>query len=67
MGFDPKAEAAQYTFGKRDYMRFMFYDHTDQHRGRRHVCPICGARVWSCWANADKHWQNHKEGTDDDL
>lgn len=27
---------------------------TDQFRGRLHLCA-CGARVWSCWANAEKH------------
>jgi len=27
---------------------------TDQFKGRLYRCA-CGARVWSCWGNAEKH------------
>ena len=50
---------AHYSFKPRDYVWFMPYDATDQFAGRRHICPICGQKVWSCWGNADKHWQKH--------
>jgi len=53
--------AEAYAFGPRDYARFMTYDLTDRHRGRRHLCPLCGATVWSCWGHADRHWQGHGE------
>jgi len=49
----------KYTFEARDYIKFMPYDATDQFAGRRHICPICNQKVWSCYGNADKHWQRH--------
>lgn len=48
-----------YSFGQGDYIRFMPYDKTDQFKGRRHICPICGRKVWSCWGHADLHWRKH--------
>ncbi len=49
-------------FGKfNSYMANMPYINTDQFAGRCHECPICGAYVWSCWANARKHWEVHEE------
>lgn len=48
-----------FTFEIGDYREFMPVIITDQHRGRLHECPICGDRVWSCWANADNHWRSH--------
>jgi len=54
-----------YTFEKRDYIKFMPYDLTDRAAGRRHICPICGQKVWSTWGQADKHWQRHGSLTGD--
>lgn len=34
---------------------------TDRHRGRRHVCPICGDKVWSAFGHARRHWERHTE------
>jgi hypothetical protein len=53
------SDAPEYTFGDRDYLKFMPVVATDQFKHRRHLCPICGWRGWSVWANADKHWQKH--------
>jgi hypothetical protein len=50
---------AAYTFGPGDYREFMPVVASDQARGMLHECPICGERVWSRRANADKHWQGH--------
>jgi len=52
-------DGAAYTFGEGDYVEFMPVVATDQSRGRLHQCSICGDRVWSCWGNADRHWQSH--------
>lgn len=54
-------ERNYFTFEPRDYIKFMPYDLTDQFAGRRHICPICGRRVWSCFGWADRHWQQHEE------
>ena len=55
-----------FTFARRDYMLFMAYDRTHQFAGRRHLCPICGKKIWSCWANADRHWMRHGEEYSDE-
>ena len=48
-------------FGQsRSYIVNMPYIDTDQLAGRLHVCPICDARRWSCFANARKHWEVHE-------
>ena len=47
------------TFEQGDYIEFMPYVDTDQFRGRCHRCLLCEKKVWSCWGNADKHWQSH--------
>lgn len=53
--------APQYTFEKRDYIEFMPVITTDQFSHRLHLCPICGAKQWSVFAHADKHWQGHAQ------
>lgn len=40
-----------------EYVRKMLVIATDQHRGRLHKCPICGACRWSVWGHARKHWE----------
>jgi len=40
-----------------EYMKSMPVVDTDQHRGRLHQCPVCGARRWSVWGHARKHWE----------
>lgn len=49
-----------FTFEPRDYIKHMPYDLTDQFAGRRHICPLCRQKVWSCFGHADKHWQAHR-------
>lgn len=50
---------AEYTFGDRDYLKFMPVQQTDQFKHRLHECPICGRKLWSVWGHASKHWQKH--------
>lgn len=39
---------------------------TDQFRGREYMCA-CGMRVWSCWANAERHADVCPQADDDPI
>jgi hypothetical protein len=47
------------THGSMDYLKFMPVVLRDQHRGRLHLCPVCGKKCWTVWGRANKHWMGH--------
>lgn len=44
-----------------EYREYMPCIATDQARGRLLRCPICGARCWTAFAGAARHWLSHPE------
>jgi len=54
-----------FTYESGNYVMFMRIIDTRPGNHKQYECPICGAVPWSIGGRANKHWQTHKEQSDD--